>query len=115
MPLLSSSLDPRLVRLHPGLRHEAVRVCEAVKDVDVYIEQPCDTYEENLSVRRLCARPFILDENIDNIDVILRIWADAAADVINLKISKVGGLTKAKQIRDLCVSLGTAMNIEDTW
>ena len=29
-------------------------------------------------------------------------------DVINLKISKVGGLTKARQIRDLCVSLGIA-------
>jgi L-alanine-DL-glutamate epimerase-like enolase superfamily enzyme len=35
--------------------------------------------------------------------------------VINLKISKVGGLTKARQIRDLCVSLGIAMTIEDTW
>lgn len=36
-------------------------------------------------------------------------------DVINLKISKVGGITKARQIRDLCVSLGIAMTIEDTW
>jgi L-alanine-DL-glutamate epimerase-like enolase superfamily enzyme len=36
-------------------------------------------------------------------------------DVINLKISKVGGLTKARQIRDLCVTLGIAMTIEDTW
>jgi L-alanine-DL-glutamate epimerase-like enolase superfamily enzyme len=36
-------------------------------------------------------------------------------DVINLKISKVGGLTKARQIRDLCVSLGLAMTIEDSW
>jgi L-alanine-DL-glutamate epimerase-like enolase superfamily enzyme len=36
-------------------------------------------------------------------------------DVINLKISKVGGLTKARQIRDLCVTLGIALTIEDTW
>jgi L-alanine-DL-glutamate epimerase-like enolase superfamily enzyme len=36
-------------------------------------------------------------------------------DVINLKISKVGGLTKARQIRDLCVTLGIAMTIEDSW
>jgi cis-L-3-hydroxyproline dehydratase len=28
---------------------------------------------------------------------------------------QVGGLTKARQVRDLCVSLGIAMNIEDTW
>ena len=39
----------------------------------------------------------------------------ARIDAINLKISKVGGLTKARQIRDLCVSLGIAMTIEDSW
>jgi L-alanine-DL-glutamate epimerase-like enolase superfamily enzyme len=36
-------------------------------------------------------------------------------DVVNLKISKVGGLTRARAIRDLCVALGIAMTIEDTW
>jgi len=40
---------------------------------------------------------------------------DQAMDAINLKISKVGGLTRARQIRDLCVSLGIALTIEDTW
>ena len=32
------------------LRHEAMRVAAAVRDVDVYIEQPCASYEECLSV-----------------------------------------------------------------
>ena len=36
-------------------------------------------------------------------------------DVVNLKISKLGGLTKARLIRDLCVALGIRMTIEDTW
>ena len=45
--------------------HEAARVVQAVRDVDVYIEQPCRTYEECLTVRRRTALPFILDENID--------------------------------------------------
>jgi hypothetical protein len=30
-------------------------------------------------------------------------------DVVNLKISKLGGLPKTKQVRDLCVSMGVAM------
>ena len=34
---------------------------------------------------------------------------------MNLKISKLGGLTRARQARDLCVELGIAMTIEDTW
>jgi len=96
-------------------QHAAMRVADAVRDVNVYIEQPCMTYEQCLSVRRHTNRPFILDEVVDGIDMLVRAVSDQAMDVINLKISKVGGLTKARQIRDLCVSLGIAMTIEDTW
>jgi len=47
--------------------------------------------------------------------VLLRAKADLAMDVVNLKISKLGGLTKIKQARDLCVSMGIAMTLEDRW
>ncbi|MSV29897.1 MAG: mandelate racemase, partial [Bryobacterales bacterium] len=96
-------------------QHEALRVADAVRNVNVYIEQPCLHYEECLAVRRHTNRPFVLDEVIDDVHMVLRGYADQAMDVINLKISKVGGLTRARQIRDLCVSLGIAMTIEDTW
>jgi len=96
-------------------QHQAIRVADAIRAVDVYIEQPCMHYEECLAVRQHTDRPFILDEVIDDIGQVLRGHYDRAMDVINLKISKVGGLTKARQIRDLCVSLGIAMTIEDTW
>jgi L-alanine-DL-glutamate epimerase-like enolase superfamily enzyme len=95
--------------------HDAMRVVRAVRDVDVYIEQPCLSYEECLTIRRHCDHPFVLDEVIDSIDALLRGHADRAMDVVNLKISKLGGLTRTKQARDLCVSLGVAMTLEDSW
>jgi L-alanine-DL-glutamate epimerase-like enolase superfamily enzyme len=112
--------------LHPGdkliadantgwLMHEAARVVRGVRDVDVYIEQPCLTYEECLAIRHRTDHPFVLDENIDSIDILMRGYADRAMDVVNIKISKFGGLTKARQARDLCVSIGVAMTIEDSW
>lgn len=97
------------------LMHEAMRVVRAVRDVDVYIEQPCRTYEECLSIRRHTDHPFVLDENIDSLSMLLRGHADQAMDVVNLKISKLGGLTKTRQVRDLCVALGIAMTLEDSW
>lgn len=96
-------------------QHEALRVVRAVRDLDVYIEQPCLTYEECLAVRRHTDHPFVLDENIDGLDMLLRAKADLAMDVVNLKISKLGGLTKARQARDLCASMGIAMTLEDSW
>ena len=68
------------------LMHEAMRVVGAVKDVDVYIEQPCASYEQCLSVRRHTSLPFVLDEVIDSIDAILRGAADGAMDVVNKSV-----------------------------
>src|SRR5476651_1975752 len=96
-------------------QHEAMRVVRAVRDVDVYIEQACLSYEECLSVRRHTDHPFVLDENVDSLDMLLRAKADLTMDVVNLKISKLGGLTKIRQARDLCVSMGIAMTLEDSW
>src|SRR6266436_351212 len=96
-------------------QHHAMRVADAVRNVDLYLEQPCASYQECLVVRRHTHRPFILDEVMDSLAMLVKGFNDQAMDVINLKISKVGGLTKARQIRDLCVSLGIALTIEDTW
>ena len=97
------------------LMHQAARVVRAVKDIDVYIEQPCETFEECYSIRKMTDHPFVLDENIDGLPILLRANSMQAMDVVNIKISKFGGLTKARQARDLCVSLGIAMTIEDSW
>ena len=97
------------------LQHQAARVVRAVRDVDVYIEQPCPSYEECLSIRRRTDHPFVLDESIDSLVALLRAHADGAMDAVNLKVSKLGGLTPAKLARDLCVELGIVMTIEDSW
>ncbi|MGJ3264423.1 MAG: cis-3-hydroxy-L-proline dehydratase [Salinarimonas sp.] len=96
-------------------RPEAARVVAAVADLDVAIEQPCASFEECLSIRRRTALPFVLDEVVTGFDTLLRVLAEDAADAINLKISKVGGLTRARLIRDACIAAGMPMTIEDTW
>ncbi|GBG26377.1 L-Ala-D/L-amino acid epimerase [Hondaea fermentalgiana] len=114
--VLDTSTDTLIVDANRGWSlHDAARVLLAIKDLDVYVEQPCRTYAECLAVRRRTSQPFILDESIDSIEALLLAHKDGAMDCVNIKISKLGGLTKARQLRDLCVSLGYAMIIEDTW
>jgi L-alanine-DL-glutamate epimerase-like enolase superfamily enzyme len=96
-------------------QHQAIWVADAVRSTDVYIEQPCQTYEECLAVRGHTDKPMILDEVMDSLSMVSRGVHDHAMDVVNLKISKVGGLTKAREIRDYCVRSGIALTIEDTW
>ena len=97
------------------LMHKALRVVNALKGEDLYIEQPCSTIEECLAVREHTNLPMVLDEVIKGIGSLMSAYNQRAMDVVNLKISRLGGLTRTKQMRDLCESLGIAMTIEDSW
>ena len=97
------------------LPHQAIRVVNGLIGSDVYIEAPCVSYEECLTVRRHTTLPMVLDELITGVGPFLRAYHDGAMDVVNIKISRVGGLTKAVQLRNLCESLGIVMTIEDSW
>lgn len=94
---------------------QATRVVHAVAGLDVRIEQPCATYEQCLQIRARTSLPMILDEVITDTNALLRMIADGAADGVNLKLSRLGGLTRLRQARDICVAAGLSMTIEDSW
>lgn len=91
----------------------AVRLFEGLERLRV--EQPCPTIEECLILRQRTSLPFVLDEVITDVAALLRCYEQGAMDAINLKISRVGGLTRARQMRDLSQELGLRLTIEDTW
>ncbi len=95
--------------------NEAVQVVRAVSDLDVMIEQPCQTYEECMHVRAHTDLPMKLDECVTGIHVAQRIVQDKAAEVICLKISNLGGLSKARRVRDYLIDNGLSVVAEDTW
>ncbi len=92
----------------------ALRAMQNVRDLDFLLEQPCATYEECRAVHRKVLQPMVLDECIDSLKILLRVIADRSAEAVNIKISKVGGLTKARKIRDLCADAGILVCLQDT-
>jgi L-alanine-DL-glutamate epimerase-like enolase superfamily enzyme len=58
----------------------------------LYIEQPCASYHECPVVCRKIHRPFIFDEVIHIVAMLVEGVRDQAMDIVNLKISKVDGL-----------------------
>ena len=75
----------------------------ATRDLDYIIEQPCRTYEECLQVRRHFERPMKLDECVTDMHMAQRVVADRAAEYVCIKISKQGGLSKSRRMRDFLV------------
>ncbi len=92
--------------------HDALRFLERTRGLDYVLEQPCRTLDENLVVRRHAAVPMVLDESADSLDAVLRIHRDGMADGITIKISRFGGISRARRIRDLAVDLGLMVTVE---
>jgi len=85
----------------------------AVRDIDFTLEQPCSAYEDNVALRQVCAQPMVLDENIDTLGALLRAKRDGF-DGVTIKIARVGGIGRAKVMRDVAVDLDLKVTVEDT-
>lgn len=85
------------------------------KHLDFVLESPCATWKENISLRRRTDIPMIFDELATDAASIVQLISDDVAEGINLKISKCGGLTKARRIRDICLAAGYTMSVQDSW
>ena len=93
---------------------DALRAVAEINSLDCYLEQPCSSYAECVTVRRHCQRPLILDEVIDGPRELVRAIAEDALDALVIKLTHAGGLTPARIERDICAANGIKMRIEDT-
>lgn len=93
----------------------AIRVARATRDLDFILEQPCRSYEECQQVRRVAEQPMKLDECVTGMHMVQRIVADRGAEICCLKISNLGGLSKARRVRDYLVENRIPVVSEDTW
>ena len=94
---------------------DATRVGNAVAAYDVMLEQPCGTIEECARVKNATGLPMKQDETAHDLESTLRAYNLGCMDALALKLSKYGGLSKCRQVRDLCVHLGAKICVEDTW
>ena len=91
----------------------ALRFLALTGDLDYTLEQPCATYAECRQLRPACSRPLVLDESIESLADLLLAHRDGVADGITVKLSRVGGITRAKLIRDVAVETGIHVTVED--
>jgi cis-L-3-hydroxyproline dehydratase len=92
---------------------QTLRFLERIESVDSYLEQPCATTAELVKVRRHCRLPMIIDESVITTPDLLDAVASDAADAINLKPVRVGGLTKACRIRDIAEACGLMILVDE--
>lgn len=98
-----------------AMQLDATRVGRAVAHLDIMLEQPCASIEQCAAVRTATGLPMKLDENAHDTASLLQGSELGCMDAVAIKLSKFGGISKARQARDLCLHLGSRMCVEDTW
>ena len=63
----------------------------------------------------MAEQPLKLDECVTGLAMAQRIVADRGAEICCLKISNLGGLSKARRVRDFLVDNHIAVVAEDSW
>ncbi len=82
--------------------------------VDIVLEAPCSTWRECMSLRRRSDIPIMWDELAAGDEAVIQLISEDAAEGINLKISKAGGLTRGRRQRDMCIAAGYTMSVQET-
>ena len=95
-------------------RREAAIVMNAVADLGVTVEQPGETLDDIAAIRKVTRTPISVDETLVTLQDAARIARDGIADVFGLKLNRVGGLTKARRIRDIALAHGIQMYVMAT-
>ena len=90
----------------------AIRVLNSVASRD-WIEQPCETLDQCAHVAARVPQPIMLDECMHGLQDHLDAWRRDACNGVKVKPNRLGGLTRARQVRDFGVSVGWQMHIED--
>ncbi len=91
----------------------ALQVLNSVSFVG-WIEQPCESLDQCAKVAKNVRQAVVLDECLHEFTDHVRAWELNACSAIKIKPNRVGGLTKARRIRDFAIAVGWPMHIEDT-
>lgn len=112
--------------LNPGVRlaadanrawttRDAVMFSSACNGIPLVMEQPCNTYEENLSLKGRVSHPIYLDENTENLGVVIKAVSDGLADGFGFKVTRLGGISMMHTVREVCCAMSKPMTCDDSW
>ena len=95
-------------------RAQASTVMNAVADLGIAVEQPGETLDDLAAVRKVTTTPISVDESLITLQDAVRIAREGIAEIFGLKINRVGGLSKARRLRDIALAHGIQMYLMAT-
>ncbi len=94
---------------------DVIELAAEIKDPRLVWEEPCASYDDNAAVARAIETPVMIDQSVADIGILRRAVSDGLAHSLCIKPAFLGGLSVAREARDLCAEAGVAMRIDGPW
>jgi 4-hydroxyproline betaine 2-epimerase len=112
--------------LKPGIRiaadanrslstRDALFLSQRCRDVSMVMEQPCNTIEEIAAIRRQLCHPVYIDELAEDVNSVLRAVGEGLVDGFGIKLTRVGGISALRTVRDICDARSLPHTCDDAW
>ncbi len=90
-------------------------VSNQCRDINFIMEQPLNSLEEVAIARKLISHPIYIDEMSTGLDAVVRVIGEGMADGFGLKVTRLGGLSVMRTVRDLCALRSLPHTCDDSW
>ncbi len=85
------------------------------RDISIILEQPCNTMEEIAAVRNQLCHPVYMDELAEDVNSVLRAISTGLVDGFGMKLTRVGGISALRTVRDICEARSLPHTCDDSW
>lgn len=94
---------------------DALLVSNACRDIPFVMEQPCNSIEEIAAIRGQLRHPVYLDENTESLNIVMDAIGRGVCDGFGLMVTRLGGLSTMRTVRDLCKARSMPHTCDDSW
>lgn len=107
--LVGPAFDMRIDFNQGAPRERAAILCHLLEEFrPTFIEQPVKGFDhaEMVALAAALRTPLMADESVMSLHDGLRVVRDRAADIISIKLMKLGGITQARKLAGVCEAAG---------
>lgn len=94
---------------------DAIQFSQALRDVPLIIEQPCDSLQDLRALRPHLCHPLYMDENATSLATVVEAVGTGLVDGFGMKLTRIGGLAPMAVVRDICAARRIPMTCDDSW
>ncbi|ATU95319.1 mandelate racemase/muconate lactonizing enzyme family protein [Phyllobacterium zundukense] len=94
---------------------DAMFLSHRCRDISMVMEQPCNTMEEIAAIRHQLCHPVYMDELAEDVNSVMRAVCGGLVDGFGIKLTRVGGISALRTVRDICDARSLPHTCDDAW